>query len=244
MNKYQLFTRKSFVLLYILCATTFSAYAQNISRLEYFVDTDPGFGAGNAVSIAASQDVTANFQFNINGLSTGFHNLYVRSYVAPYQVVENGIPVNKGGWSLSPIRSFYKENITNVNSALTHVVAGEYFVDTDPGFGAANNIPFTAGTDIATLGFTFDVTALTTGFHNLYVRFKDANGKWSFSNIRHFYKEAISTGNGILSNITDGEYFIDTDPGFGNGSNVPVVAGSDVNNLSFTFDITTLPAGF
>ena len=245
MNKYQLFTRKCFIVLIILCIASFNANAQNVVRVEYFTDTDPGFGAGNDVPITqGQQDVSVNFQFNINSLTTGFHNLYVRSLVTPYQVIEEGRTVTKGGWSLSPVRTFYKENINNVNNALSNITAGEFFIDTDPGFGNANNINVIAGNDITNLTFTFDVTALTTGFHNLYVRFRDTNGKWSTVNTRNFYKEAVSNSTNIFPNIISGEYFIDTDPGYGYASNIPVVAGSDINNLSFTFDVTALTAGF
>ena len=233
-------------MLLILCIALLNVHAQNVERVEYFTDTDPGFGAGNNVPITqGQQDLAVNFQFNINSLSVGFHNLYIRSFASPYQVVADGITVTKGGWSLATIRTFYKENITNVNNALTNITAGEFFIDTDPGYGKANNINFIAGNDINNLDFTFDVTGLTAGFHNLYVRFRDANGTWSTVDVRNFYKEALSNVNNIFSNIISGEYFIDTDPGFGKATNIPVVAGSsDITNLNFTFDVTTLTPGF
>ena len=100
--------------------------AQNISRLEYFVDADPGFGQGIAVPVNAGVDETANFQFNISTLSVGFHNLFMRTYVVPYSVVADGQTIKKGGWSLASIRTFYKENITTGNGSLPNIVAGEY----------------------------------------------------------------------------------------------------------------------
>ena len=250
MNQFQLFIKKSVIMLVLACTAFIQTQAQNVVRVEYFVDSDPGFGAGTSVPITQGlQDVTANFQFNIDLLSAGFHNLYIRSLVTPYQVIEDGRLVGKGGWSLTPVRTFYKENIINANNTLPNVTAGEFFIDIDPGFGAGTpiSIPLNSGSNISTLAFTFDVTALTAGFHNLYARFRDANGKWSLSSVRNFYKEAISTSNSVLPNITKGEYYLDTDPGFGSGTNIPInttPGSSDLSNLSFTFDITALTPGF
>ena len=236
--------RRALLFAILLGCTVTIVRAQNISKLEYFVDADPGFGLGTAVPVNAGIDETANFQFNISTLSVGFHNLYMRTYVVPYQVVVDGLTIKKGGWSLASIRTFYKENIVGGSSSLPNVIAGEYFIDEDPGFGGGIGFPITAGTNVANGGFTFEVSNLTVGFHNLFVRFKDANGKWSLAAARNFYKEQISLGSGGLINIVKGEYFIDTDPGFGSATNIPFNAASNLDNLNFTFDITTLPTGF
>ena len=45
-------------------------------------------------------------------------------------------------------------------------------------------------------------------------------------------------------NINKVEYFFDTDPGFGNGTSVPVTPTPDLTNLSFNINIVTLPQGF
>ena len=104
-------------MLALACTAYIHTHAQNVARVEYFVDNDPGFGAATSVPISqGQQDVSANFQFNINALATGFHNLYVRSLVTPFQVIEDGRTVRKGGWSLTPVRTFYKENITTINN--------------------------------------------------------------------------------------------------------------------------------
>lgn len=85
-------------MLVLACTAFIRTHAQNVVRVEYFVDSDPGFGAATPVTITQGlQDVTANFQFNINGLSTGFHNLCIRSLVTPYQVIEDGRVAGKGG---------------------------------------------------------------------------------------------------------------------------------------------------
>jgi hypothetical protein len=95
-----------------LCFIIKPVNAQNIIKMEYFVDTDPGFGNATNVPVTASLDVTANFQVNVTSLSAGFHNLYIRSFVNPYQVTEDGVITTKGGWSLTQVRNFYKEDIS------------------------------------------------------------------------------------------------------------------------------------
>src|SRR5215471_6863791 len=101
--------RKASYLIAFLCLCITNVHAQSITKLEYFIDTDPGFGNGTTVSVSAATDVTANFTVDINSIQPGFHNLYVRGFIPPYTVSENGSPVTKGGWSLTAIRNLYKE---------------------------------------------------------------------------------------------------------------------------------------
>ncbi|MVM32439.1 hypothetical protein GO755_20510 [Spirosoma sp. HMF4905] len=223
---------------------SFDIQAQKVAKIEYFVDTDPGFGKATNVPITASQDVTADFSININSLSAGFHTIYVRSLVSPYQVQENGKAVTKGGWSLTSTRTFYKESFALDNPALPAITKGEYFVDTDPGFGKGATIPITPGTDLNNTAFAFDLTAMTGGFHQLNVRFKDINGRWSLTQTRTFYKEVLAVANTPLSPLTKGEYFIDADPGFGLGKAISITSGTDLNTISFVFDVSTLSKGF
>ena len=60
----------------------------------------------------------------------------------------------------------------NVQSQ-TNVTKVEYFFDTDPGFGLANNISITAATDISDQLYNVDISNISNGFHNFYIRSKD-----------------------------------------------------------------------
>ncbi len=71
-------------------------------------------------------------------------------------------------------------------------------------------IPF-ASTDDIMVNAVIDLSAITNGSHVLFVRAKDANGMWSISYTKTFLIETINS----LPNITQAEYFIDVDPGFG-----------------------------
>ena len=197
----------------------------NITSAEYFFDTDPGFGNATGASITAGQIVTFNFNGNITSLSNGFHNLFVRTRDA------------NGKWSLSTPQIFYKQPA--VNNVIPNVTSAEYFFDTDPGFGNATVAAVTAG-QMVTINFAANITALTNGLHNLFVRTKDANGSWSLSVPQLFYKEAVL--NNPVPNITSAEYFFDTDPGFGNATTAAVIAGQTIT-FNFAGNISTLTNG-
>lgn len=219
------------------------ARAQQVSKVEYYIDTDPGFGQATPVTFTPGTDITVSFQVNVNSIPVGFHNLVVRAYTNPYQVTEFGKATTHGGWSMNSVRSLYKASLATGNAVPANLTKGEYFFDTDPGFGNGINIPFTPGTELSNLSFTTDVTSLSPGFHQLYIRFKDANNAWGFMITRNFYKQVIATAQ-QAPNIIKGEYFIDSDPGFGNGVNIPLTPGNDLANVSFVADISALANGF
>ena len=205
-----------------------AATAANVTKVEYFIDADPGFGLATDVPITAGQDVMGvSFAPSVGSLSTGFHALGVRTRDA------NGL------WSLTTRRTFYYEPAA---STAANITKAEYFIDTDPGFGSATDIPVAApGTDVSGLAFTTNVSSLSTGFHSLGVRTKDANGQWSLTTRRVFYYEPAAVA---AVNVTKVEYFIDTDPGFGNGTDVPITAGLDVAGVAVSIPVGALTTGF
>lgn len=171
-----------------------------------------------------------NFTFDVTSLPTGFHNLFLR--------FKN---VN-GAWSSVHTRTLYKENLGTVGSTIPNITSGEYFIDADPSYGKGTNINITQDIDLNNLAFITDVTSLSTGFHNIATRFKNANGRWSQTNIRSFYKEAISSA-APKPDIVKVEYYIDTDPGFGKGINVGFTPTKDVTNLNFPVDMSVVSIG-
>ena len=95
--------------------------AGNITSIEYFIDSDPGFGSGNnSITFTPSADITViNTPISLTGLSNGVHRLYMRS--------KN---VN-GGWSHTNINTFFIVNLTTVfpaNTPLSNISKIEYFV--------------------------------------------------------------------------------------------------------------------
>ncbi|MFD2515234.1 MBG domain-containing protein [Pontibacter locisalis] len=242
------YIRRSSVLLGLLtwlalCYHGSVVQAQDIIKLEYYIDDDPGFGNGQSIAIIPGVDITKTFPVDIASQPAGFHNLYVRALVKQHQVTEGDATATKGGWSITAVRTFYKESF-NGTPTLSNIVKGEFFIDNDPGFGQGTNITLSPGPDLNNLAFSFDITQLPIGFHNLYVRFKDANKNWGKTSVRTFYKENLSNNTASTANIVKGEYFIDSDPGFGNGTNIAITPGANLSNLAFTADISNVPAGF
>lgn len=204
------------------------AILPDITRVEYFIDTDPGTGLGTNVPVTASPNISnLNFTVGLGAVPSGFHMLFVRA--------KDG----NGRWSFCQVKSFYNLAVNNVS--LPNVTRVEYFFDNDPGYGQGTSIPVTPSVNITNLHHTIDLTSMAVGFHMLFVRAKDANGRWSMTEIRSFYKAPVYSP--VVPQVVKAEYFIDNDPGFGGGTNIPVTPSVNITNLNFTVDLTAVPAG-
>ncbi|WP_400192152.1 T9SS type A sorting domain-containing protein [Hymenobacter sp. B81] len=221
-NRWSLTTRRSFYY------EPLAAAAANVTKVEYFVDADPGVGQATDVPVTPGQDLPGvAFGLNVSSLGAGFHSVGVRSRDA------------HGQWSLTTRRSFYYEPAA---TAVVNITEAEYFIDTDPGLGSATAIPVaTPATDVSGLAFGLNVSSLGAGFHQLGVRSRDANGQWSLTTRRTFYYEPAAAA---AVNVTKVEYFLDADPGFGQGTDVPVTPGQDVAGVAFALPVGTLSPGF
>lgn len=105
------------------------------------------------------------------------------------------------------------------------VVHGEYFIDQDMGYSANTPFSFSQGSDV-----TFDqlipTNSLTPGFHYLYIRTLDSNGRWSHT-IRHPFEILPENP---TPQVVGYEYFIDEDPGIGSANYVAISAGANVTS--------------
>lgn len=120
-----------------------------------------------------------------------------------------------------------------------NISAAEYFFNTDPGQGNATPLTIPSGGEV-TFTRTIPTTSLPQGFHFLGMRVKETGGVWSLFEARGFYITAATTD---VPNIVSAEYFFDTDPGQGNGINIPITSGATTN---FTVPVPTssLSPGF
>lgn len=168
-----------------------SPQTANAVRIEYFFDTDPGFGQGTPIT--PSQDETATYALSLDGLSMGAHVLNLR------------VQDNHGRWSAVQQHPIY------VLSNLPDVVAAEYFFDdNDPGEGQATAVPLP---NVKTDPFAFEANTagLAPGEHHLMVRLKKNNGFWTLYDAATFTVEgpaepehyAVLTDNDEV--ITDSE---------------------------------------
>jgi hypothetical protein len=197
----------------------------NLVSGEYFVDTDPGLGNGTAISFTSGTNVSPSLTVPTASLASGIHNLFIR--------VKN----SAGKWSHYEGRMFYI--MQTITASLPNIVSGEYFMDTDPGLGNGTAISFTAATTVNPI-VNINTTSLTSGFHNLFIRVKNSAGKWSHYEGRLFY--VMPSVPSSTPTILNGEYFVDTDPGLGNGTAISFTSGTNVSPI-INVNTTSLAAG-
>ena len=136
-----------------------------ITTLEYFIDTDPGFGLANPITLSSTDNnIAINFSASLNALSEGFHFINIR---ARNKLGKWGHPAQKLFYVFKP-QSDTEVEITGV----------EYFIDTDPGFGMGTAVNLEPTGNDLTLNFVVNVSGLSDGEHVLYVRSKDALNRW------------------------------------------------------------------
>ena len=203
-----------------------SSSLTKITSAEYFIDTDPGHGKGKSINITSSFDVSdASFTLPLTSVAEGFHRLYLRT--------RNG----NGTWSHASSYLFYKM-VVGVSD--TTIVQAEYFIDNDPGHGKATAITITPAKNIANASFSLPLSTLNEGFHRLYIRTRNGFKRWSLTNSQLFYKYIIPQTD---TTITQVEYFVDTDPGFGKATQVSITPAKNLVNKEFTLPINSVNTG-
>lgn len=227
------------IIVFLVLILTVSLHAQEpyrpapapavpITRLEYFIDSDPGIGNGIPIPItAAANIVNRDIQVSLDGINKGVHMLYVRSMN------------EQGSWSHLTTFFFDNFNLPSYSTAGSRprLIACEYFIDSDPGPG--NGVPVNITNDTSVnASLLVNLNGLSIGVHQLYVRTKDETGKWSLSNVVVFDNSTIEPyrpAPAALKPISALEYFIDTDPGFGMANSITVPASTDI--IAFNADI-------
>ena len=112
-----------------------------------------------------------SFVLDVTNLTPGFHSVYVR------------LKDENEQWGFLHRQLIYvdQEGVTPTPEA-QQVVAAEFFVDTDPGFGMGTPISIQEpGDTVVITDLPITITqCLSPGVHRLYVRCKSANGQWGF----------------------------------------------------------------
>lgn len=138
-----------------------------LSTIEYFFDTDPGFGAGTQVNYTAAVGDVQVVEIPTTGLNNGVHVLNVR--------VKN----SANQWSLTHAKVFLILPDMGGNATVSKI---EYFIgNQDPGPGAAINVAFSPNPDNKSVvaNFDLDVNTYTPGIHRISARVLDSEGRWS-----------------------------------------------------------------
>lgn len=135
-----------------------------ITRVEYFIDTEPGVGKGISLAIPASASQDNLFAIDVSNVQPGFHRLAVR------------YKSDKGRWSHFALRTFYI--IPPGSIAPDRIVEVQYFVDVNPELqpSATPRKVIIAPTENLDSGFAFDIDGVTPGNHEIFVRVKNNNG--------------------------------------------------------------------
>lgn len=181
--------KKIFASIYAVAIAMTSAFAEVITT-EYFFDEDPGFGKGYKAGVTTNG--TIKFKAKVRNLNNGFHTLYVRGK-------------NYDGWShcvAIPVTMFEKSS---------EIVGSEYFFDEDPGEGKGKFVETAADATAAIVINETDLSKLKPGFHELYSRALSNTNTWTapFSTPYIYFP--------VVSPIKRAEFYIDKDPGEGNG---------------------------
>ena len=219
----------SILFIFILSISFLFAQVPSISRMEYYLDIDPGYGKATNFSFSGTTNATGNINIDLVPLSQGVHLVGVRSMDA------------NGAWSHDSKWLFVKP-FSTIASIQPNISLVEWYLDTDPGYGKATNLAIASANDIPGLSFNIDMVPLSQGVHIVGVRSKDTNGAWSHDNKWLFVKPYI-TFSATQPDISRVEWYLDHDPGYGNGTPLAISSAENIPGLSFNIDMVPLEQG-
>lgn len=127
--------------------------------IEYFFDSDPGYGKGSIVRNISTGDNSV--EIDLANLDQGAYTLYVRSYDG------------QGHWSSTASHPLYVRHPVNVTAA-------EYFIDTDNGIASATavNLP---ENPTEPFDIVVPTAELSMGEHLFGLRVKGNDGIWTYT---------------------------------------------------------------
>ena len=226
--------------------------ADNITRYEFYIDSIKTTNVQSLNFTAAASNTTSNNAIDLTSVLPGVHQLYARVF----DVNNKQSIVNLGNFTMDQIFRY-----SNINAAAPAVSAMEYYVDVDPGFGAATPVSFTAANDINNLAIAATGAWLTTsGAHTFYIRSKQ--NPWSINAavpfsvtgtvpltwryimaqlqdktgiIKWGTATEINTKEFVVEHCTDGRAFIPLD--------VQAASGNSSTAKDYLYHHSNLPAG-
>ena len=213
------------------------AAATQINKYSFFIDSVSNLNEQPITFAAANTNTTPATPVNLAGVTSGFHNLYVKV------TATNGVP------SITNVGVFYMNGdnfYANAPAAAVQINRYEFFVDS---VGNNNSQPrsFTAALQNTTPGFAIDLIGVLPGIHNLYAMVFSVNNVPSITNIGQFAMDQnfryanVTTAAPPLQNM---EYYIDTDPGYGLASPINISGTNTTEVLTnISINIPTNLAG-
>lgn len=186
----------------------------DITAVEWYAETDPGFGNANGIDIIAGATVEGDYLASTSGFEEGRTFTYLRC--------QN----EDGAWSI-PLKVPFQVQRPD----LPEITGAEWYLAEDPGFGNAN--PLEIEPDETVQGVQLASTEdLPAGRNFAYMRFQNADGTWSVP-----LKQGFMINDKFPLDVVAAEYFIDEDPGIGLGNPVSVDSDHFVSE-SFLAEVT------
>ena len=200
---------RTLLFLVVLLALPAATRAAALASGEWFINADPGRGAGTAFAVTPGANFSGSVTIPLSalsGLAPGYHLLGVR--------VRDGA----GEWGHVAWRAFHKTGETGSR----RLASGEWFLNADPGVGqgTAFALPADATATVNPQIPAEVVNGLDHGYHLLGVRIRDGAGHWGHIVWRAIHRTE-TTG---VPQLAKGEWFLDEDPGAGMGT--PIVLPS------------------
>ncbi|WP_345168919.1 T9SS type A sorting domain-containing protein [Algibacter aquimarinus] len=213
--------KKLIQLVFIL--VSFFAKSQNITSAEYFFNIDPGVGNGTTLTVNSnSGTLSQTFNIPTTSITEGFNSIYIRTYNSD------------NNWSLYDRQTFYLKSFDTFT-----ITAAEYFFNTDPGVGNGTALSIDTNSGQLAQIFSIPTTSLPEGFHSFYLRTQDNANNWSLYDRQIIY---IKDFDFTPDEVNAAEYFIDTDPGIGNGTSI-AFGNPSLTNQTLNIDSTGLSEG-
>ena len=177
------------------------APAAPLQNMEYYVDTDLGFGLATAITISGNNtaEILNNISINIpNNLATGIHFLHIRSRQNPWSI-DNALPFSVG--AVVPVTWLYvKAQLLDDNSLVQWATANELNSSLFDVEWSTNGINFSkigslnaAGnsTNVSTYNFTH--TKPVNSFNYYRIKQVDMDGSFRYSEIVKVFQKQKET---------------------------------------------------
>jgi hypothetical protein len=205
---------------FIVLYQTGFAQLSNIVAGEYFFESDPGFGAATPLpAFTANQNVDLSFLASTSGVPKGMRTLGIR------------VRDSNNVWSMPMYTLVY---VTADSPGVIENISGaEYFFDNDPGVASATAIAIGTAAPVVDVTFAANSAGLSVGMHIFGLRIRNAFGEWGMPSYTPIYVDRSRT-------ITKLEYFFDTDPGIGNGTEVAITPATNSLDADFVLNTSSL----
>jgi hypothetical protein len=190
--------------------------AQRVDNAEYFWDTDPG--PGNAIPMSATD----------GAFDEALEAIFAQTNTLPQLGTHTlGIRVKDQAQNWGPtFTTMVVIEPSVVTAPDITVTQAEYFWDIDPGEGnGAPMIAFDGDFNSALEAIAMVTTALPAdGVHVLHIRVKEVNDAWSVP-----FRVVVEVLGGVVTfpeiRVSAAEYYVNDDPGFGQGTPMFAVDG-------------------